>query len=130
MYYPVTMNVFERQGDLVGDLDGALRWELALLIHDLPQQAAFDPLHHHVGLAAVIVDENFHDAGMIEFVTDFLLAMKPLRKHRVGFHFWMRNLDGDGPMRVLVGGMENGSHAAARYHGINQVMVQLVAGVK
>ena len=79
----------------------------------LPQQPPVHPLHHHVELAAVVIRQHFHDAGMIELLADFALAVETVEEHGIGFHFRMRDLDGDLSAGAQIGGAIDGSHAAA-----------------
>ena len=64
-------------------------------------------------LAALFIVQNFYDAGMIEFLADFLFTIKAVKENRVGFHLLMRKFDGHRAARVRIGGAINRSHAAS-----------------
>ena len=65
-------------------------WRSKLAVH---------PLHDHVNLAAVVVREDLHHAGMVESLADFLFALKAIEEHRIAFHFRVRDFDSDGAVR-------------------------------
>ena len=81
-------------------------------------------------LAAVVVGEDLHDAGVIELLADFLFAMETVEEYRVGFHFRMRNLDGDGSAVAQVRAAKNRRHAAAGDQAFDAVVIELVAGME
>ena len=86
---------------------------LPLLAQHLPEQAAVHPLHHHVELAAVVVGQHLHDAGMVELLADLALALEAVEEHRIGFHLRVRNLDRHLAAVAHVGGAKDRGHAAA-----------------
>ncbi len=106
------------------------RRQLALLVEDLAQQAAFDPLHDHVDLAAVVVGEDLHHAGMVHHLADFFFAAKAVEESGIAFNFGMRNLDGDGAAGIEIGGAEDRRHAAAGSQSFDAVVIELIAGVE
>src|SRR5262249_22329891 len=55
MDYAVGMDIFERRGDLQGDPESAFARELALLVQNLAQQPAVNPLHRHIDLTVIEV---------------------------------------------------------------------------
>ena len=46
-------------------------------------------------LAAVIVGEDPHHAGMVHVLADLFFAAEAVVRERIALHFGMRNLDGD-----------------------------------
>ena len=126
----LAMDVVEGVAQGESDPNGALGRKVLLFVQDLPQQAAIDPLQNHVAPAAVLVVEYAHDAGMIEFFADFFFALEPVEEDRVGFHFLVRNLDGDGPFVAQIGAAENGCHAASGDQAVDAVVIELVAGME
>ena len=87
MHDAVIVDVLQRIQNARRDLDGALRRQLLLLVQDLPQQPAVHPLHDHVNLAAVIVGEDLHHAGMVHVLADLLLALEAVVQKRIALHF-------------------------------------------
>ena len=67
---------------------------------------------------------------MVEFLADFLFALEAVEENRVGFHFRVRDFDGDGLPVAHVGGRENGGHAAAGDKAVDAVVIELIAGVE
>ena len=110
--------------------DGALQRQLAAVVQHLAEQAAVHPLHHHVDLAAVVVGQHLHDAGVVQLLADFGLALEAIVKHGIGFHLRMRNLDRDLAAVAHIGGAKNGRHAAAGDKSFNAVVVELIAGME
>ncbi len=104
--------------------------KVLLFVQDLAQQAAIHPFQNHVAPAALFIIEYLHDAGMIELLADFFFALEPVEKDRVSFHFWMRDLDGDGPAVAQVRPAKNGRHAASGDQAIDAVMIELIAGME
>ena len=84
MHHAVAVNVVERVQNLHRELDGALRRQLLLFMDDVAQQPALHPLHHHVDLAAGVVSQHLHHAGMIQHLADLRFALEALEQHRIG----------------------------------------------
>ena len=55
---------------------------------------------------------------------------KRSKKSGIGFHFGVRNFDGDGAAVSQVGGAENRGHAAAGNQTFDAVMIELLAGME
>src|SRR4029077_2856378 len=112
-----------------GDSYGAHRGGFFLLVEDLTQQPALNPLHHHVDLATVAVRVYVHNAGMIDGLANIFFTVKAIEENRVSFHFGMGNFDGDGFARARIRGAKDGSHSAAGDDAVNPVVIELFAGV-
>ena len=81
-------------------------------------------------LAAIVVRQYLHHAGMIELLPDFAFALKAIVEHRIGLHFRMWDFDRDLAAIAQIGGAKDRGHAAAGDQAFNAVMVELVAGMK
>ena len=103
---------------------------LLLLVEDLAQQASVHPLHDHVDLAAIVIGEDLHHAGMIQGLADLFLALKAIKQDRIALHLGMRNLDGDLPAVAQIGAAKDGGHAAAGDKALNAVVIELIAGME
>ena len=109
----------------------ARSWRKFLLfVQDLAQQAAVHPFQNHVAPAAILVTEDLHDAGVIEFLADFFFPVKAVEENRVSFHFRMRNFDRNGPAVAQVRTAKNGGHAASGGQAIDAVVIECVAGME
>src|SRR5947207_902906 len=121
------MTVFERVQYPERNPHRALGGELPLLVQNLPEQPPLHPLHDHVDLAASVLGDHLHHAGVVHGLADFLLTMKALEEDRVALHLRMRDLDGNRTARAHVRGAKDRGHAAARRHAFDAVMIELIA---
>ena len=129
MHDAVSVDVIEYVQNAQGDAQGSLRREFLFPIEDLAQQAAIHPLHDHVDLAAVLVGEDFHDAGMVHGFADLFFAAETIEKGRITLHFRVGDLDGDLAPCGQVGAAKNGGHSAASGQSVNLVVIELLAGM-
>jgi hypothetical protein len=67
---------------------------------------------------------------MVHQLADFFLAAKSIEQGGVALDFRMRDLDGNSPAAVEIGGSEDGGHAAAGNEGFDPIVIQLVACVE
>ena len=125
----VGVDVLQRAADADGELDGAVDGEPGLLLNDLAEKAAGDPLHDHVDLGAAGVGEDLHDGGMMQAGADVCLALEALVEGGVALDLGVGDLYGDLRAGARVGGAEDGGHAAGGHQLFEAVVVELVAGV-
>ena len=67
---------------------------------------------------------------MVELFADLRLALEAVEEHRIGFHFGMRDLDGDLAAGAHVGSAKDGRHPAAGNDSFDSVVIELIAGVQ
>src|SRR5476649_202239 len=127
--HAVGVNVVQGVADPGGDSNRPAGWKFALLAEDLAEQAALDPLHDHVHLAAVLIREHLHDAGVIEVLADGFLAPEPVEENRIGLHLRVGYFDRDFAPVAQIHAAEDGGHAATRHHTVNAVVIELVSGM-
>src|SRR5208337_1684513 len=129
MHHAVSVDVGQSLEHALGNVDGAVLREPAL-VENAAQQTALAPLHDHVYAGAFFAAKHTHDIGVVEARTDGGLALEAIGKKRIGFHVGMGNLQGNGAIVAQVGGAVDGSHAAARNHGIDAVGINVGAGLQ
>jgi Fe-S-cluster-containing dehydrogenase component/anaerobic selenocysteine-containing dehydrogenase len=117
----------QRIQDVKRQLHGAIGVKLPLLVEDFPQQLTLNPLHHHVNLAAVVVGQHLHHAGVIQLFANFLLPMEAVEESRVALHLGMRDLDGDRATGAQIRTAKDRGHAAACGDAFNAVVIELIA---
>ena len=83
MHDTVRVNVFQRLRNLQHDAEGAFRRELSLLIQNLPEEPAIDPLHCQVELTVVSIRKDLHHARVIQLFADLLLALEAVVEDRM-----------------------------------------------
>ena len=126
----LAMDVVEGVAQRESDADGPFLGKLFLFIQNLAQQAAVHPFQDHVAAAALFIVVYTNNAGVIELLADFLLALEAVKQDRVGFHFLMGNLDRDGAPVARVRPAKNRGHAASGDQGIDAVMVERITGME
>src|SRR5207245_4606831 len=87
-------------------------------------------LHYQVDLAAAVLGDHFHHAGVVHGLADFLLTMKALEEDRVALHLGMRDLDGNRAAGAQVDAAKDRGHTAARRNAFDAVMIELIAGME
>ena len=78
MHHAVLVHVVQGIADSQRDFHSVLNRQLLFFVQDRAQQPAFDPLHHHVELAALFAVECLHHARVIEQLPDLLLPLEAL----------------------------------------------------
>ena len=127
VHYPVAVNVLQRIADPERDPQRAFGGEFSLLVEDLTQQPAVNPLHDHVDPAAAILGHHLHNAGVIQLRADLLLPMEAVEENRVALHLRMRNLDGNRATGAQICTAKDRGHAAAGGDAFNAVVIELIA---
>jgi hypothetical protein len=101
-----------------------------LFVEDLPEQATFHPLHDHVNATAIFIYENLHHPGVIQSLSDLLLALKAIEQGRIALDFRMRDLDGDLAAIPQIGSAKNAGHSTAGDETVDAVVIKLIAGMQ
>jgi len=125
----VGVDVLEGAADADGELDGAVDGQLWLLLNDLAEKMAGDPLHDHVDLGAAGIGEDLHDGWMMQAGADVCLALESLEEGGVALDLGVGDFDGDLRAGASVDGAEDGGHAAGGHQLFEVVVVELIAGV-
>jgi hypothetical protein len=101
-----------------------------LLVQNIAQQPALDPLDHHVKTAPLFAVKSLDHARVVKLLADFLFALEALDENGISFHLRVGQLDGHGSAGVLVGSFEERSHSAARNHRVQAVVIQCISGLQ
>src|SRR3954447_3426471 len=110
--------------------DSAFGGNFALFVENLAEEAPLYPLHHHIDLAAVLVDENFHDPWVVQSLSDFFFSLESIVECGIALYFGMRDLDSYVAPISDVCGAVYGCHSAAGNQVTNSIVIKLVARAK
>ena len=121
------MEIFDGIAESYSNAQCALGRKLALLAEDVAERAALCPFHDEVDTTALVIIDELHDGGMVEFVADLLFALESLVEEGVGFDGEVGNPDGYGLAGAEVGTAVDGGGGAGSDKPLNSVVVELGA---